>query len=110
MGQMLDARPRSILCDRMIADFRSVTEVEDYSWGLTWFVPGILREFDLPDLIAASAPRPFWVLNAVGPNNELLSESDLSERFKPATGSYSDLDAAGHFRTFLSLKRRGWKS
>lgn len=106
MGYALDRRPSSILCDEMLSDFTSVAESEDYTWGLTWFVFGILRHFDLPDIIGASAPRPCWLLNVVGPTNEVLSRTDSVMRFSPAIESYSRLSASSRLRLLVEPKEK----
>jgi hypothetical protein len=98
LGTALDDRPRSILCDRMLADFRSVVESSDYSVELSWLVPGVLRAFDLPQLVATLAPRPCSLLNAAGPEGETLPESLLRERYKAALDSYSGRGAPDKFR------------
>ncbi|MGH9357587.1 MAG: hypothetical protein ACRD1O_00235, partial [Terriglobia bacterium] len=84
----------------------SVAESEDYTWGLTWFVFGILRHFDLPDIIGASAPRPCWLLNVVGPTNEVLSRTDSVMRFSPAIESYSRLSASSRLRLLVEPKEK----
>jgi cephalosporin-C deacetylase-like acetyl esterase len=101
LGSLLDDRPRSILCDGVLADFRSVLASPESAWGLTWFVSGLLREFDLPDLIAASAPSPRWFLNVVGPGDEVLAESDVKARFEAAIRSYASLNASDSLRMFI---------
>jgi len=60
---------------------------------LSWLISGILREFDLPDLVAALAPRRCSLLNAVGPLGEILPESVLRMRFKDAIDLYTRLAA-----------------
>ncbi len=101
LGGVLDDRPHAFLCERMIADFRSVLESEEYSVELSWLVPGILRAFDLPDLAACLAPRPVWLLNTVGARNEILSESLLEARFKDAIHCYSTVGASQDFRMLV---------
>ncbi len=48
-----------------------------------------LRHFDLPDVIAALAPRPCCLLNASGPTDEALSTADLTSHLAHAATSYS---------------------
>ncbi len=81
LAAVLDPRPQSILLERTLASFTSVVEAEDYSMKLDWFVPGILRRFDLPDLVAALSPRPCWLLNSVDPNDRVLAESAVREDY-----------------------------
>jgi len=106
VGSLLDDRPRSILCDGGLADFRSVLASQECAWGLTWFVSGILCEFDLPDLIAASAPRPIWFLNVVGAQGEVLAESDVRMRFEAAIRSYSNSEASDKLRIYVEPEKK----
>lgn len=94
LGAVLDDRLASIVCDHMLAGFRSVVESEDFNLELSWFVPGILKEFDLPELVAALAPRRLALLNAVGPGGEVLSKSDLRAKFHVAIEAYSRVGAS----------------
>lgn len=91
---VLDDRPASIICDRMLANFRSVVEAEEYDVELPCFVPGILKDFDLPELAAALAPRRLSLLNAVGVGGEVLSKSDLRANFNGAIEAYSRAGAS----------------
>jgi cephalosporin-C deacetylase-like acetyl esterase len=83
MAALLDDRIRSVLVDRTLASYASILESESYSLKLEWFVPGILRKFDLPQIAAALSPRPCWILNGVDANGEMLSETSLREQFSP---------------------------
>ena len=102
----LDDRPRSILYDHSPADLHSLLESEDYSLGLSWFVPGLLRRFDLPDLVAALAPRACWLLDAVDPRGEVLAKSVLQARFEVALKSYSKLTATGQLQFVVENEKR----
>jgi cephalosporin-C deacetylase-like acetyl esterase len=89
LGGVLDDRISSILCMHMLADYLSVVESEDYNVELSWLVPGILKEFDVPELAQVLAPRRVLLLNAVGPRGEVLSKPDLQAKFRVATEAYS---------------------
>jgi cephalosporin-C deacetylase-like acetyl esterase len=106
VGSLLDDRPRAILCDGGLADFRSVLASQESAWGLTWYVSGILCEFDLPDLIATLAPRPIWFLNVVGAENEVLAESDVRIRFEAAISSYSNFEASDKLRIYVEPEKK----
>ena len=82
MAGFLDKRPRSILVDQTLVSYASILESNDYSLKLAWFVPGILRRFDLPDLTVGLSPRPCWILNGVGPSGQVLSEASVREQYR----------------------------
>ncbi len=81
MAAVLDARSRSVLLDRTLVSYASIIEAEEYSLELEWFVPGILRKFDLPGLVVALSPRPCWVLNGIDPNGRILPETSVWEQY-----------------------------
>jgi cephalosporin-C deacetylase-like acetyl esterase len=109
LGTALDSRPRSLFCERTLVDFRSVFGVETYNWGLEWFVSGFLRKLDLPDAVAAIAPRPFWTFNPVGPQDNVLPESDAIMRLKPAEASYSMLGVSKQFQISIEPEEKKMK-
>ena len=59
----------------------SIVESESYSTHLAYFVPGILRSFDLPQIAAAMSPRSCWILNGVDANEQVLSESSMLNQY-----------------------------
>lgn len=101
MGAVLDERVKSIALSRGLADFRSVVESEDYSIALSWFVFGLLREFDLPDLVAALAPRPCLLLNSTGPRGEVLPMLTLESKHDIARDSYSKAGAIDRLKLLV---------
>lgn len=82
MAGFLDKRPRSVLVDQTLVSYASVLGSNDYSLKLAWFVPGILRRFDLPDLTVSLSPRPCWILNGTGPSGQVLSEDSAREQYR----------------------------
>lgn len=98
MGTALDDRPHSILLESVLADFRSVVESEDYTLRLGWFVFGILRQLDMPDLVAAVAPRACWMVNAVGADGKPLPKLAMENRYQEARNLYSALGVEQRLR------------
>jgi hypothetical protein len=83
MAAVLDHRARSVLVDRTLASYTSIVESKTYSIDLSYFVPGILRMFDLPQIAVALSPRPCWILNGVDANGQILSEKSMSNLYTP---------------------------
>lgn len=79
MATTLDQRVRSVLISRALAAYISVVDSEDYVLGLEWFVPGILKHFDIPDIAAAISPRPVWMIDALDAKGDVLPESAVRE-------------------------------
>ena len=67
----LDARHRAASrCARTITDYGSLAVAERYTQPFGIYAYGILREFDLPDVARAAAPRPVLLLDPVAPRGE----------------------------------------
>jgi cephalosporin-C deacetylase-like acetyl esterase len=70
------------------------------------FVPGVLKDFDLPDLAAALAPRPLWIVDPRSPTNALISIDRARSEYERAARAYED---AGRRNGFRVLHRpEGW--
>jgi cephalosporin-C deacetylase-like acetyl esterase len=100
-GMVLDERPRSLLCGHMISDYRSVVECQDYHVELSWLVPGLLRNFDLPDLVATLAPRRCFLLNALNARGDILPESIMQTRFKIARDCYASMGSPNQLQFII---------
>jgi hypothetical protein len=72
---------RSVLVDRTLASYTSIVESTTYTTHLAYFVPGILRSFDLPQIAAAMSPRSCWILNGVDANGQVLSETSMRNQY-----------------------------
>jgi hypothetical protein len=46
--------------------YAAIAETETYRWPLSTFLPGVLREFDLPDCYAALADKGLSQLEPAG--------------------------------------------
>src|SRR6476619_2435836 len=60
----------SVALRATVTDYRSLAVAERYSQPFGIYAYGILREFDLPDVAGAAAPRPVLLLNPVTPRGE----------------------------------------
>ena len=106
LGSILDGRPQSILLEHMLTDYRSVVEKENYATPLSWFVYGVLREFDLPDLLAALAPRPCWLVNSIDSERKVLPELAVRSLYQSACRWYSEAASPDHLRFFVQPEAR----
>jgi hypothetical protein len=64
-------------------------------------VPGVLRSYDLPDLIAAVAPRPIWIVDAVDPLGKSVQVEETRKEYARSLEAFRALgaDAAIHVVT-----------
>src|SRR6266705_2170724 len=62
---VLDSRIRRVALEGMLVSYDSVVTHRIQRQIFEQVVPSALKYFDFPDLVAALAPRPVWVVNAV---------------------------------------------
>jgi dienelactone hydrolase len=68
-------------------------------------IPGVLGKYDLPDLVAALAPRPVWLVNLRSPVGNTVFLRDARHEYAYAASAYSAAGAPEQFR--LGLRREG---
>jgi hypothetical protein len=105
MATALDARVRSVFVTGLIATYMSVVESADYYLALDWFVPGILRQFDLPDISASISPRPIWMVDTVAPTGKPLSADEVRTLYLQRVNNNSA--ALEHLKITTPADRKG---
>ncbi len=66
----LDPGVRGVALRRTVTDYRSLATAERYTQPFGIYAYGLLREFDLPDVARATAPRPVLLLDPATPLGE----------------------------------------
>ena len=62
-----DPRLSKVALERMLVSYESATAQRLHRGIFEQIVPGVLREYDLPDLATSLGPRPVWIVDAVDP-------------------------------------------
>jgi hypothetical protein len=78
----LDERVGGVVLRRTVTDYRSLAVAERYKQPFGIYAYGILRQFDLPDVARAAAPRPVLLLDAVTATGEPAG-SIATDLYKP---------------------------
>ncbi|MGI6206598.1 MAG: alpha/beta hydrolase family protein [Anaerolineae bacterium] len=76
-----------------LASYRSVATSRFYSADPSTFVSGALTAYDLPDLMAALAPRPLTLINVVDQNGVRLTEKEWSKELEKVSRAYGQAGA-----------------
>jgi cephalosporin-C deacetylase-like acetyl esterase len=66
----LDPRVRGVALRHTVTDYRSLATAERYTQPFGIYAYGVVREFDLPDIAGAVAPRPVLLLDPASPLGE----------------------------------------
>jgi len=98
LSGVLDDRLHSTLLDTPVATYRSVVESEAYSLEFSWFLYGVLKHFDIPDLVGCLAPRRCWILNATDSEGEALAESEVLSLYKRPIEMFKQSNAGGQIQ------------
>ena len=64
---LVDQRIRRVVLEGLLLSYESVTSQRLHREVFEQIVPGILKHTDIPDLVAALAPRPVAVLSTADP-------------------------------------------
>jgi cephalosporin-C deacetylase-like acetyl esterase len=89
----MDERLSSLMLDSIVATYRSIVESKTYSLTLPWFAYGILKHFDLPEIVGALAPRPCCLLNATNAEGKPWPGTKLSAIYLHALEAYQQSGA-----------------
>jgi hypothetical protein len=85
-GAAIDSRFSALALEDMLVSYRSVAETPIHRQIFDSVVPGVLTKYDLPDLVAAQAPKPVWILNAKSPAGTVLMRKDAVAVYEFASG------------------------
>lgn len=99
---LADTRLRRIVLEGMLLSYESVVRRRMPRQVFENVVPQALKFFDLPDLVAALAPREIWVVNPVDALGHRVASGETSQTLAPALNAYKLSGAAGALR----LKQR----
>ena len=94
LSSVIDDRVHSVLLDSPIATYRSIVESPVNYLHVSWYLYGVLKHFDLPDLAGCLAPRRCWLLNSTDARGEPLPESQLASLYEHALGIFRQSGAS----------------
>ena len=98
-----DSRIRKVAFDGMLASYESVVASNVQRRVLEYVVPGVLKHFDLPDLVAAFAPREVWLVDSTDPLGQVLPFSEARKQYRSVSEAYLH---AGAERVLHTRNRR----
>jgi hypothetical protein len=102
LSAVLDDRLHSVLLDHPVATYRSIVTSEAYTLDFSWFLYGVLKHFDIPDLVGLLSPRRCWILNATNSQGEPLPQSELSSLYEHPTRIFELFGAREELKFVIS--------
>ena len=91
---VLDGRIRRVMLDGMLVSYESVVNSRVSRRILEGVAPGMLKYYDLQDLVAAMAPRDVWIVNGTDPMGHELPASEVTKEYGRALEAFSQQGAA----------------
>lgn len=91
---VLDGRIRRVMLDGMLVSYESVVNSRVNRRILEGVAPGMLKYYDLQDLVAAMAPRDVWIVNGTDPMGHELPGSEVTKEYRRALEAFSQQGAA----------------
>jgi cephalosporin-C deacetylase-like acetyl esterase len=104
----LDARITRIACEAALPSYMDLAESRFHRGLVDVVVPGVLKEFDLPDVAALIAPRPLWLIAPRHPSDpETSADLDhVREEYAGAARAFLNANAETNLR--ISDRQEGW--
>jgi hypothetical protein len=92
---LLDTRIKKLALEGMLVSYQSAVNHKIHRGLFEDVIVGVLKSFDLPDLVAAMSPRPVWILNAADPLGHRVEEKDTHIQYAAAQKSFRLASAEG---------------
>ena len=97
----IDSRINALFLEDSLISYRAIAETPIHRRIFPAIVPGVLGEYDLPDLAMAIAPRPLTLVNTRTPLGTPTLRQDVSKAYAGTTDAYRLSNAQGAFRVGL---------
>jgi cephalosporin-C deacetylase-like acetyl esterase len=99
----LDERLRKIVLERMLVSYQAIVDQKIHRQVFENVVPSALRFYDLPDLVAALAPREVWMVNPVDAMGRFVQTRQGESNYSFAQQAFRITGQPNH----LHFKNRG---
>ena len=87
-ASVLDSRIRRVVLAGMLISYESVVNSRVHRHVLEGVAPGMLKSYDLQDLVAAVAPRDVWIVSGTDPMGHELPASEVRKEYQRALEAF----------------------
>ena len=98
----LDDRIEEVIVERMLSSYIPLVMNKRYAFHHNMILPGVLRYYDIPNVVAAVAPRPVLISNPVNHMRDVLNLSSATESFLFPNMCYNILQRHDAFTVLVS--------
>lgn len=93
----LDPAIAGVAVEGMPASYGAIARAEFYAQPVSFFLPGVLQDFDLEDVFSAIVPRPLLVLNPQDPLTRKMAREEAQQTFTSVREAFSTARAGDAF-------------
>lgn len=80
----LEPRIERVAVERAVVSYMAIVRARQHEGLLDIVVPGVLHDFDLPDLTKAITPRRLWIVDPRSPTGAKLDPQQVVSAYAPA--------------------------
>jgi cephalosporin-C deacetylase-like acetyl esterase len=95
---LFDPRITEVALDEMLASYEGIVSERLALGVVEQVVPSVLKYFDLPDVMAAVAPRPVIVSGTVNPLGQSMRPEDVRKEYARVSATFQNAGARNAFR------------
>ncbi len=95
---LLDTRIKKLALEGMLVSYQSAVHHKIHRGLFEDVIVGVLKSFDLPDLVAAMSPRPVWIVNGTDPLGHRVDQGELQKQYATAQKSFKLAGAEGSLK------------
>jgi cephalosporin-C deacetylase-like acetyl esterase len=99
---VIDDRIQGLFLEKLLESYESVVSHRLHRDVFESVVPGVLKAYDVPDLVAALAPRPVWVTDAVDPLGKRVALAEIQKEYARASEAFKTLGAQNAFHIAMT--------
>lgn len=103
----LDDRITSLICTGGLLSYKALAMTDRYRYGADIFVPDILRDFDLPEIASAIAPRQLALVDPKDGMKKTVDPQAANEAYRWTQAAYRIAGTANAFRIDCGSERLG---
>jgi cephalosporin-C deacetylase-like acetyl esterase len=94
----LDPRIQAAVCDRGLLSYKGLAQTDRYLYGADVFLPGVLKQLDLPQVAGAVADRSLALLSPLDPMKKAVDVSEATVAYDWTRRTCAGAQAGGRFR------------
>jgi cephalosporin-C deacetylase-like acetyl esterase len=95
---VLQPRIEKVAVEGSVLSYLAIARARYHEDLTAVFLPGVLEDLDLPDLAAALAPRPLWIVDPRSPTGALIAMDRAQGEYAPTARAYERVGQTGAFR------------